>query len=196
MEPLIYFAQQIPSEFRKRPDDFSLKEAQKYYEWYMDILPQRVAYLTQICATEMNVAIEAFGDFPNCCKVLWEWFLQHATLQKTSEDERAQMRARFGYLGESWVLKERLSDFSELVLRDIGMFLGDSWVKHYPSLRWELITGPKRYVHINRPHVVGFSSKDMFEPIHIARMQATKILRNEQSPQGLFNILTYWLTLV
>ena len=196
MEPLIYVVQQLPPEFAKRPENFTPKEAKAYYEWYMDVLPQRMTYLTQTCAAEMNVPIESFDDFPNCCKVLWEWFLRHATLQETSEMERAFMQAQFGYLGENWVLKKRLSDFSELVLRDIGMFLGDSWVKHYPSLRWELITKPKKYVNINKPHVVGFSSQDIFEPIHMARIQATNILDNSQHLQDLYDMIAYWKALI
>ena len=196
MEPLIYVVQQLPPEFAKRPENFTPKEAKAYYEWYMDILPQRVAYLTQTCAAEMKVSIESFDDFPNCCKVLWEWFLRHATLQETSEEERAQMRAQFGYLGEWWIAKEKVSDFSELVLRDIGMFLGDSWVRHYPSLHWELVKKPKNYINVNKPHVVGFSSKDIFEPIHMASVQASKILDNRQYSESLFDMIVHWKALV
>ncbi len=196
MEPTIYVVQQLPPDFWKEPEQFTLCEAKRYYEWYMGILPQRVTYLTQTCAAGMNVPIEHFTHFPDCCKALREWFLRRAALQETTEEEQRQMRLRFGHLGAWWIHKERLSDFTELVLRDIGMFLGDSLVRYAPSLRWSLITKPKSYVNVNKPHIIGFSQNNIFEPIHMARVQATKMLDGKQSPTDLFDIIIFWLTML
>ena len=123
------------------------REARTYFAWFQEIMPQRIDYLLNYCSAEMGVSLSELQAFPDGFLPLWKWFRIHRTMRNTTPEEIADMRRKYGFLGESWVHKRILDDTTERLHYDIGMFFGDQFVRHYPDeLRWSYRLKPQSYI--------------------------------------------------
>lgn len=198
---------QFPDFIKKTPltcdyAELSAKEAKAYNKWFHETMPQRIAYMLSRCAAETGISVEQLWIFPDGFLPLWKWFRTRQKLRKTTLEEQAEMRRLYGYLGESWVLREILDDATERLHYDIGMFLGHQFVRHYPrDLEWSLIMKPKSYIHCKAPVIMGFSKyrakdgsvgSDAVEPVHVVGAQSRLIFQNKMADDSLLN-LAKWL---
>ena len=85
------------------------------------------------------------------------------------------------------------------MLRDIGMYLGETWKFNYPFLKWGYYTTPKNDYFVNMPQIMGFYDMNFsppfplsFEPIHMATVQAAKLLRKKHTSHDLIDLYTKW----
>ena len=147
------------------------EEAQAYFDWFLGVLPGRVEYLRSVCP--------GLDGSPESLLPLWEWFLQTARIEKQPE--------------------HRFSLQTEYILRDVGMYLGDVFARNCPGIYWGFFTEPKTDVFVNTPVLMGFEDRDytpafyaVFEPIHMARVQAGKILRGQAAPGDLLVLYQKW----
>lgn len=101
-----------------------------------------------------------------------------------------------------FVNEDKLSVFTEFILRDIGMYVSKYFSMNYPILEWTYKRTPKSYVHVNQPLLIGFfdDSKEYpkpfrpeLEPIQFEQLRATNLLRDIQ-PQddGLYIACKRW----
>lgn len=162
---------------------FQLNEAEAaaYFDWFMEMVPQRVAYVSKVCAAELRIPEERMDCSPESLVLLWKWFLRRAN---TEPDQSA---------GRKLTLE------TEYILRDIGMYLGETFRKNHPNIYWTYYTKPSRDFFVNHPLLKGFidmtSGKPFhacFEPIHMARIQAVKILKKEAAKTDLLHIYNIW----
>ena len=54
------------------------QEAADYFTWFMEQVPGRVAYVSQICASELRISEEKMDCSPKSLLLLWKWFLRRA----------------------------------------------------------------------------------------------------------------------
>jgi len=179
------------------------KQAEENFHWYIQKIPERTEYLRSQCAKDLAISINEVDFSPKSLKLIWRWFLKLARIEKTTKDEIEQMRKTFSRFGESFINKERLSVITEYIIRDIGMYLGELYVRNYPSIRWSFYTKPKRDFFVNRPLLIGFIDnnynppfKATFEPIHMAGVQAANLLDKTQKETDLYNIFMKWVEYV
>ena len=95
--------------------------------------------------------------------------------------------------------KRQLTLETEYILRDVGMYLGETFRKNHSHIYWTYYTKPKRNLFVNHPLLKGFVDMTMgvpfhadFEPIHMAHVQASKILSKKSKNEDLINIYTIW----
>ena len=105
------------------------REARTYFAWFQETMPQRIEYLLNYCSAEMGISISELRIFPDGFLPLWKWFRIHQTLRRSTPEEIADMERKYGFLGESWIMKEVLDELTERLHFDIGMFFGDQFVK-------------------------------------------------------------------
>ena len=93
----------------------------------------------------------------------------------------------------------RLTLETEYILRDIGMYLGETFRKNNPHIDWAYYTQPRRDFFVNHPLLKGFVDRTFdqpfeacFEPIHMARIQACKMLDKTSSDGDLFALYQLW----
>ena len=182
----------------KNIDILTPKEAQEYFEWFMSKIEERTAYLRNYTALKLD-------DSPGSLVGLWAWFLRNAEIEVTPKEQLEALRKQ---LEESHipmvdtVLKGHTKQFTletECMIRDIGMYWGEIFVKSHPSVYWSYYTKPKNDLFVNRPLLLGFPNeifpqkKGMpFEPVHMAHVRACRLLDGEATKKDLLEIHNVW----
>ena len=171
------------------------REARTYFAWFQETMPQRIEYLLNYCSAEMGISISELRIFPDGFLPLWKWFRIHQTLRRSTPEEIADMERKYGFLGESWIMKEVLDELTERLHFDIGMFFGDQFVKHYPTeLSWSYYLTPKRDIFVKAPVIIGFGKyqkrdgtigSNVAEPVHLVGSESRLIFQNKMSDDSL-----------
>lgn len=189
----------------KTISELSSEEANAFFDWYMEQLPVRIRYLSQFCNQQSNNVLDLS---PKSLVPLWNWFLSIAEKEPTSRRELEYLARQYSKcpLLKDYMLnqsKEKFSLQTEMVLRDIGMYLGAVFVKNNPSIRWGHYEVPKTDFFVNTPLLQGFVDTKfvppfsmVFEPIHMAGVQAANIWDNTQSKDDLLCLYNKWLKFV
>ena len=79
------------------------------------------------------------------------------------------------------------------------MYLGETMYRNIPGLQWSYYTQPKKDFFCNHPLLTGFVDmtsgqpfQSVFEPIHMAKVQATKLLRHAPQSHDLYDLYELW----
>lgn len=172
-------------------------ETAAYFEWFMEQVPQRVAYVAQICARELRAPLECMDCSPESLLLLWKWFRKRAKTESVILSSAEKNHP--AYANGTFCNKRQLTLETEYIIRDIGMYLGETFRKNHPQIYWTYYTKPKRSFFANHPLLKGFVDMTTgvpfdaeFEPIHMAGVQARKILNRKSMDTDLFDIYTIW----
>lgn len=161
--------------------DMTDEEAQAYFDWYMEVMPQRIDYLSKTAAAKLKCDVSTFDLSPESLIPLWRWFL--TVVEKEPSTEKSGMIVGSEY---------QLSLQSEYILRDIGMYLGKTLIVNDPLLYWEITKEPKTDIFYNQPVIAGFYPNlkyaPCFEPIHMARIQGINYLYDKSKEEDLYNV--------
>ena len=95
--------------------DLTPAEAEAYFTWYMEKLPERVAYISRICARELHIRRERMDCSPESLILLWKWFRRRAEKQPGPTPQNPKQKV--------------LTPETELLLQDVGMYLGETLCK-------------------------------------------------------------------
>ena len=175
----------------------SEKEAAAYFEWFMEQVPQRVAYVSAVCAKELRIPVERLDCSPESLQLIWKWFRKRAQTEpaKLTEEEKNHPSFNNGMFKND----RQLTLETEYIIRDIGMYLAETFRKNHPQIYWTYYTKPKRSFFVNHPLLKGFVDMTTgvpfdaeFEPIHMAGVQASKILSKRSKDSDLFDIYMIW----
>ena len=165
-------------------------EAEEYFEWFIAQIPQRVSYLTGVCAKELRISEEKLDCSPESLLLIWKWFRRRARTEKQMNVDKKQV-----YQGN----QRQLTLETEYILRDIGMYFGETFRKNHSNIYWDYYTKPRRDFFVNHPVLKGFVDMTTgrpfqccFEPIHYAGVQASKILSRKSSDEDLLRIYNIW----
>ena len=187
---MFFFHKKIPYDYLVLPlgksiYDLSPEETQEYFDWYMQMLPERVAYVSQVCARELGVPADRMDCSPESLILLWKWFRRRAKKQPGPTPGNPKQKV--------------LTPETELLLLDADMYLGETLRKNVSGLSWSYYTEPKNDIFANHPLLTGFVDMTtgkpfhaVFEPIHMAGVQACKHLRWESSSYDLYNLYCLW----
>jgi hypothetical protein len=157
----------------------------------------RVAYISRVCAKELHIPEERMDCSPESLLLLWKWFRKRAKTEPVilTKDRKTQT----GYANGLFTKESQLTLETEYILRDIGMYLGETFRKNHSQIYWTYYTKPKRSFFVNHPLLKGFVDMTTevpfhaeFEPIHMAGVQAAKILSKGSKDTDLFSIYTVW----
>lgn len=171
-------------------------EAQAFFDWYMEQLDERTAYLRQYTGLALDYSPESLVP-------LWKWFLRRAEIENTPAERLNELKKeKAGHPLADTVLKDsarQLSLETEYIIRDIGMYWGQVFVKNHPSIHWGFYTRPKRDMFVNRPLLLGFPNEVFpdragvpFEPVHMTHIQACGLFRHHTSKYDLLKIHRIW----
>ena len=172
------------------------EEAAAYFEWYMERAPERVAYVSKICAKELRIPQESLDCSPESLLLLWKWFRRRA---KTEPAIHGDAERNKNFPANIWNNKRQLTLETEYIIRDIGMYLGETFRKNVPGIYWTYYTKPRRDFFVNHPLLKGFIDRTTgkpfhacFEPIHMTGVQAAKLLSKKSTDADLLNIYKIW----
>ena len=171
-------------------------EAKAYFQWYMEQIPYRVNYVSKVCAEELRISVSRMDCTPESLVLLWKWFRHRAKTEPVSHENIQGKRMSPANAGK---IEQQLSLETEYILRDIGMYLGETFRKNNPQIYWTYYTVPRRDFYVNRPLLKGFIDRTTevpfepaFEPIHMAHIQAAKIISKTSKDTDLLTIYNIW----
>ena len=179
------------------------RQARENFEWFLSKIPERIEYLTNRCAKDLNISVKEIKLSPYSLKTIWKWFLQTALVEETPAKEVAEMEKKFGHLGESFINREQFSVATRYIIRDIGMYLGEVFTTNHDGITWGYYSKPKSDMFVNQPQLMGFIDinyrppfKPTFQPIHMAEVQATKLFGKTSRDTDLYDIFRQWVQFV
>ena len=175
--------------------DLSEEETDIYFKWFMEQIPVRIEYISQVCARELRIPIEYLDCSPESLRLLWKWFLKRAKTEPAIpiKDMPPALVCSIPKKNRQLTLE------TEYIIRDIGTYLGETFRKNLPQIYWTYYTKPINSIFVNHPLLKGFVDVSPgappeieFEPIHMAGIQARKILSNNANDTDLLNIYNIW----
>lgn len=174
------------------------KEAQAYFDWHQSVLQERIGILSEASGVDLDYT-------PESLLPLWHWFLKVGQVERTPPDQLKEMEAELSHGCNPLaceILKDqekRLTLVTEYVILDIGMYLGEIYARNHPQLRWGFYTAPRRDIFVNQPCILGFPNEYFpekpgvpFNPSHMVRIQALRLLKGGYSRYDLLEIYRKW----
>lgn len=181
-----------PPELADRPPwEWKASEGRSYFTWFLSEVPQRLAQLANVVSSSTPDLAGVLRLSPESLVPLGTWFCSVVTACTKGEDqvtrELSAMSERARRMGvEDWALTtESLS-----IAVDLGIYLGEVFIKQDPRLRWELCTRPKRDVSYNQPVLEG--GKMRLDPIQLVVVLAYGIARGNRGPNDLADLYHGW----
>lgn len=174
------------------------RTADKYFKWYMEQIPIRIEYLRSKISHDMHIHPDSLDFSPESLLIIWRWFLSVAVVEKTRQKYIRQMKQAKIYklVGESFINYEQLSLTTELIIRDIGMYLSQVLLKRCPSLEWmywhDRPSAVHKDIYNNQPQLRGFLYKGKYiisyEPISVVDNKATNLLSRTHKETDLLEV--------
>lgn len=171
------------------------EEAAEYFRWFMEKIPERVAYLSEVCAKELRIPKEKMDLSQESLVLLWKWFRKRAKTEVLTPENSEKTK----FFRDMGTKQRQFTLETEYILRDVGMYFGAVFRQHYPKLYWSYDTQNKRDFFVNCPVLKGFVDKStgkpwdaVLEPIHFARVQTAGILTNRWKEDDLLRIYEIW----
>ena len=134
---------------------------------------------------------------PESLHLLWKWFLQRAETESVVYVDEEKHNNKIS--NSIWRKEKQLTLETEYILRDIGMYLGETFRKNHPNIYWTYYTKPRKDFFVNHPILKGFVDRTFnqpfeacFEPIHMAKIQATKVMDKTAKTVDLLNLYSIW----
>lgn len=174
------------------------EETAAYFAWFMEQVPHRVAYVSSVCAKELRVPVEQMDCSPESLLLIWKWFRKRAKTEREILTEEKKKNS--AYVNGMFRVGRQLTLETEYIVRDVGMYLAETFRKNHPQIYWTYYTKPKRNFFVNHPLLKGFVDMTTgvpfyaeFEPIHMAGVQASKILSGRSKDTDLLDVYNFWV---
>ena len=186
-------------EFMEYPDllkDFDKmkkKEAEKYFNWYINEINNRILYLKTYM--QKDIEGESIFDYtPESLIPLWEWFQTKIEFEEMTENEIQQEledspnRLKFLVLED----KRKISLNTLSIATDVANYFAEVFRKNNPSIYWGFFTKPKNRISVNEPVLLGFIGNDDLNPRLIISNCIWKS-EEQKNPNMLYDIYHVWL---
>ena len=176
------------------------KQARENFEWFISVIPERMEYFRNRCASDLSITVELLDYSAESLKLVWRWFLKTARMEKTPKAEMKKMKEAAKIFGESFVNGEQFTVSTQFIMRDIGIYIGQSYVLNYPQLHWHYYTKPKSEMNAKQPVIAGFYVKDHItegdvniNPMGFVNGAASNFFDNTQKVTDVYDLYMHWV---
>lgn len=194
-DDLLSYAILIPP-INKPFSEFNSTETRQFFEWYIESLDDRIRYLEEFSCLALDFSHQSL-------EIIWEWFLQVATVTSSLRCQEKEIKQSKTYFRPGCAMPEtaygKLSLETEYIIRDIAMYVGKMFTLKHKSIFWTYHTDVKKDSFANMPILSGFIEKEaypyfcpVFEPNHMVRVQAFRLLHGKANKKDLHNLYTKW----
>jgi hypothetical protein len=167
------------------------KEAQQYFDWFMNQIPDRLNMLKEAFEFTGGGRKESLNFTEESLKELWAWFVPRIeSVNKTKEELEQEATRTVSWLKDK--IKDKKFSFGTMALiMDISIYVAEVFVRSYSQIRWGMITSPKSFVSVNRPILLGFINKKDMDCLRIVNVLALKS-ETDKNTEVLFNLFQKW----
>lgn len=146
-----------PVDESKPIEQYTKKEAQLMFEWYLDDLPKRTEYLfdyiNQTESIELKYDIETF-------KKVMKWFENNVTVTYKNEKEMALETSLIPEIVRGYIPNYEFTEDTLLLIAVIGGYLGQVMIQEIPNTKW-IIDKYKKSPTYNRAVIVKESGEEL-----------------------------------
>jgi hypothetical protein len=165
------------------------KELLRYYQWFMDVLPQRVSELAKVVKETPGFENWQPDYTPASLDTLGEWFARQVETRNRTQEELQAIKERLVFPMQ--VPTDELTDRTFSLAMDIGMYFSQVLLRNYPSLKWEQPLDDKRFADYGQPLLAGFGPVSL-NPVRIAHAFAHGLADKSYSRKRLREVYEYW----
>jgi len=183
-------------------EEFTLNEAENYFNWHMSNLVERVLYLKKYSKVQLDYSVNSLID-------IWAWFLKVAGAEKTPKEKLDEIKNQLKGKPKdliNTILQEQSEQFTletEYIIRDIAMYFGEVIVKNNSSIYWGYHTDTKKDSFANLPLLMGFEDRDFnppfnaaFDPVFIIHGIACNLFDGSHNKNDLVGMYKKWQRMI
>jgi hypothetical protein len=179
----------IKPPFQLRFREMPRKELERYYRWFMEVMPQRVKELSKAVKDTPGFEAWAPDHSPASLDKLGDWFAGQVETRNRAKEEVQAIESRLTFPME--IPGEELTDRTFSLAMDIGMYFSQVLLKSYPSLKWQQALGSKKFVDYGQPVLVGFGPVSL-NSVRITVTFAYGLASKDNTGKRLREIYDYW----
>lgn len=184
--------QTIKPPFTLNFQEMSKQELKEYFAWFHSVLPERLDVLSR--SVQQTPGFETWrADFtPASLDVLGSWFAMQVETRARSMDEVREIECCSPFPID--VPKDELTNRTFSLAMDVGMYLGQVFLKTQPSIRWDQQFGKRVDVDYGQPVLVGFVRP--FNPIRMLVTLAYGLASGVKTGRSLRELFDTWISMV
>jgi hypothetical protein len=165
------------------------KELERYFQWFMEVLPQRLNELTEEVKQTPGFETWQSDCSPASLDTLGEWFAGQVETRNRAQEEVQAIQNRLLFPID--ISGDELTNRTFSLAMDVGMYFSQVLVKDYPSLRWEQPFGNKKFADYGQPLLAGFGAVAL-NPVRIAVTLAYGLASKNKTGKRLREVYDYW----
>ena len=175
--------------------DFTKKETEAYFQWFMSIKDERIEVLKNYIEEEGNENIK-FDYTPESLIPLWDWYVEHIVMVKKTEEEIEQERSQ--YPDYVTIDEEKISYDTLQIGYDISCYFGEVIIRNSEGKAyWGYKTKPKNMMSVKKPVLLGFAGDDFLDAAALIPAITWRYIEavrenREESARGLFDLYDLW----
>ena len=169
------------------------REFRRYYQWFMDVLPERITVLAS--AIKETSGFESWlPDYtPASLDTLGQWFSSQIETRSRTQKEIQKIEECFGFPID--VATEELTERTLSLAMDIGMYLSQVFLKNNPSLKWSQPLDDKKFVFYGQPVLTGFGKVEL-NPVDVMVVLARGLADQTKTGNQLRELFDVWSRLI
>ena len=191
--PLVMAYETIQPPFTLNFREMTKGQLKDYFDWFQEILPQRLDGLEQAVKTTLEFEGWRLDFSPTSLDRLGEWFAEQVETRRRTDDEILELEDRVSMPME--VSEEDLTNRTFSLAVDVGMYLTQVLLKSHPTLRWDQQFGNKKDVDYGQPVLVRFGPAP-FNPVRLTVTLAYGIASEKKSGKGLRDLYDVWVGMI
>jgi hypothetical protein len=178
----------LPADLGGRlPSEMTPRQAQRYFAWFIEHIPDRLAELRNIVDGDLDLSPESLAR-------VGEWFCSTMAWRRRTPDELRREAAGWSKRSRDLGLPVEdltLTEESFSICIDVGIYLGEVHRRHFPDARWALCTKPKSDISYNQPRLEGLNPVPV-DPINLTVSNGFEVARGRARP-SMFVEAYQWL---
>lgn len=169
----------------------SKKELRAYFKWFQEITPERIGELDSRVKSSPGFENWQPDLTPRSVDVLGRWFVSQIETRPRTRAEITEFKVQPSFPIERSGVELTNRTFS--LAMDIGMYLGQVFLKNHPSLKWDQPLGSKRDIDYGQPVLVGFhGGKVPLNPVGLIVTLAYGLRDNTRTGESLRELYEIW----
>jgi hypothetical protein len=177
--------------------DLPKKQAQRYFDWYVADIPNRVKLLEEWFNDKWGYDLK-FDYSLNSLDPLWQAFELHIEVYEMTEQEIRELNAGMSDQAIEMCLEYGKEDRraptwrSTMMAYDIGAYFGETLIRNLPALHWGFLARPKSLLGVNEPVILGFKNRDYLEPRSTMKVGCLRFIEHGPRPHFLSDLVEVW----
>lgn len=175
--------------------DFTKDEAKEYFQWFLSTKDERIKILeahAQLLYPQWKADHTKFSLIE-----LYQWFKGQIAYRAMSDEEKQAIKVQLSttpLLANVIPIPEAtFTDTTVTICFDVGIYLGQTLIRHDESLTWTYVMKPSRYIYFAQPVIAKKEVRVHLNPRAVIEVLAGKILDNDiTKPNNLEQLFNVW----